>query len=184
MYFRRWWHHLSVVVSAHLEFFQLGLNINCQGWIHGLVLTDEVFESVREGNLVSSRNDHKNDHSSCIHTKVYLMEKSLKSPRRSQTRRPVRDALLEYAGPMPFLVVPMLLLWNTSKSYKRQIMYTSVLLHIFLWHNDGHSRLVGDTPACPSNTYVFPSWACLSLSCKPSTTWWKSNTTEESRQIY
>lgn len=39
---------------------------------------------------------------------LYLMEKSLKSARRSHTRRPVRDALLEYAGPMPFLVVPML----------------------------------------------------------------------------
>lgn len=38
----------------------------------------------------------------------YLVEKSLKSARRSHTRRPVRDALLEYAGPMPFLVVPML----------------------------------------------------------------------------
>lgn len=48
----------------------------------------------------------------------YRMEKSLKSARRSHTRRPVRDALLEYAGPMPFLVVPMLLLWSTGK-YKR-----------------------------------------------------------------
>lgn len=40
-----------------------------------------------------------------------------------------------------------------------------------------------ETPARPSNTYFFPSWACLSLSCKPSTTWWKSNTTAHSRQI-
>lgn len=38
------------------------------------------------------------------------MEKSLKSAKRSHTRRPVREALLEYAGPIPFLVVPMLLL--------------------------------------------------------------------------
>lgn len=43
-----------------------------------------------------------------VHCNSHLMEKSLKSPRRSHTRRPVRDALLEYAGPMPFLVVPML----------------------------------------------------------------------------
>lgn len=44
----------------------------------------------------------------------YLVEKSLKSPRRSHTRRPVREALLEYAGPMPFLVVPMLLYYKTQ----------------------------------------------------------------------
>lgn len=28
-----------------LELFQLVLNINCQGWIHGLILVDKVLES-------------------------------------------------------------------------------------------------------------------------------------------
>lgn len=32
-------------LSVLLELFQLVLNINCQGWIHGLVLVDKVLES-------------------------------------------------------------------------------------------------------------------------------------------
>lgn len=101
----------SLVIGVYLEFLQLVLNINCQGWIHGLILVDEVLESKRKGN-------HESCHepyiivlflvSAIFPPSPYLVEKSLKSPRRSHTRRPVRDALLEYAGPMPFLVVPML----------------------------------------------------------------------------
>lgn len=88
----------------------------------------------------------------------HLMEKSLKSPRRSHTRRPVRDALLEYAGPMPFLVVPMLKI--NDKCSSCSILYLLVLNPLSVL------------------SYVFPSWACLSVSCRPSTTWWKSNTVD------
>ena len=42
------------------------------------------------------------------HTLSYLAENSLKSASRSQILRPVREALLEYVGPIPFFVVPML----------------------------------------------------------------------------
>lgn len=43
----------SLVVSVYLEFLQLVLDINCQGWIHGLVLADKVLESERKGNQVA-----------------------------------------------------------------------------------------------------------------------------------
>lgn len=39
---------------------------------------------------------------------THLSSKTLKSETRSQTRRPLRAALDEYAGPIPFLVVPKL----------------------------------------------------------------------------
>lgn len=42
-------HHLiASFTNVYLEFFQLVLNINCQGWIHGLILVDKVLESVRK----------------------------------------------------------------------------------------------------------------------------------------
>lgn len=40
-------YHL-LVDSAYLELFQLVLNINCQGWVHGLILVDKVLESDRK----------------------------------------------------------------------------------------------------------------------------------------
>lgn len=104
---------------SNLEFFQLVLNIYCQGWVHGLVMADKVLESGRKGNNIIELYFESNFFF-CIPTD--LLEKSLKSPRRSQTRRPVRDALLEYAGPMPFLVVPMLLLWNKQAKSMRFVL--------------------------------------------------------------
>lgn len=41
-------HHSVSTVSTYLEFFQLVLDINCQGWIHGLVLVNQVLESGRK----------------------------------------------------------------------------------------------------------------------------------------
>lgn len=36
---------LETLGTSYLEFFQLVLSINCQGWIHGLILLDKVLES-------------------------------------------------------------------------------------------------------------------------------------------
>lgn len=98
----------------------------------------------------------------------YLVEKSLKSPMRSHTRRPIRDALLEYAGPMPFFVVPMLSCYKFI-----QLIQSSTYFNVCL-------RLI----VVLFDTYFFPSCACLSDSCKPSTTWWKSKTVETYDAFY
>ena len=37
-------HHINFS-SMYLELFQLVLNVNCQSWIHGLILLDKVLES-------------------------------------------------------------------------------------------------------------------------------------------
>lgn len=42
-------HHL-LVIGVYLEFFQLVLDVNRQGWIHGLILVDKVLESERKEN--------------------------------------------------------------------------------------------------------------------------------------
>lgn len=39
---------LISLIDVHLEFLQLVLNVNCQGWIHGLILVDKILESGRK----------------------------------------------------------------------------------------------------------------------------------------
>lgn len=40
---------LSLVIGVYLEFLQLVININGQGWIHGLVLADKILKPEKRG---------------------------------------------------------------------------------------------------------------------------------------
>ena len=38
-------------ISIYLEFLQLVLSVNCQGWIHGLILMHKVLKSERSSEM-------------------------------------------------------------------------------------------------------------------------------------
>lgn len=54
---------------------------------------------------------------------------------RSHTRRPIRDALLEYAGPMPFFVVPMLSCHKFMNLIQSSTCFNVCLRLITVWHS-------------------------------------------------
>lgn len=97
-------------MPPHLEPSQLAFHIYFQGWEHGLVLGCQVLEPAggkpRQPPWATPGAMTLQDPGTA--QLGYLLENSSKSARRSQMRRPVRAALEEYVGPMPFLVVPML----------------------------------------------------------------------------
>lgn len=96
--------------------------------------------------------------------KTHFSSKTEKSETKSHTLRPLRAALEEYAGPIPFLVVPKLYGLKKIKNKQKKDMKRWTV-------NKTYKHCLRKEKA-----YFFPACCCLCCSCIPSTAWWKLNT--------